>query len=120
MSAIVVDKLTKHFGDFPAVDGVSFEIPEGQLVAVLGPNGAGKTTTLEMLEGFQAPTSGTARVLGVDPHRGNRRWRARIGMVLQSTSLDAETHRPRHPDHLRRALPEPAVGRRGPRTGRPH
>jgi ABC-2 type transport system ATP-binding protein len=43
-----------------------------------------------MLEGFLAPTSGTARVLGVDPHRGDRRWRARIGLVLQSTSLDAE------------------------------
>ncbi len=90
MSAIVVDRLTKRFGDFAAVDGVSFEVPEGQLVAVLGPNGAGKTTTLEMLEGFAAPTSGTARVLGVDPRRGGRRWRARIGLVLQSTSLDAE------------------------------
>jgi ABC-2 type transport system ATP-binding protein len=90
VSAIVVDRLTKHFGDFAAVDGVSFEVPEGQLVAVLGPNGAGKTTTLEMLEGFLAPTSGTARVLDVNPHRGDRRWRARIGLVLQSTSLDAE------------------------------
>jgi ABC-2 type transport system ATP-binding protein len=90
VSAIVVDQLTKHFGDFAAVDGVTFEVPEGQLVAVLGPNGAGKTTTLEMLEGFLAPTSGTARVLDVDPHRGDRRWRARIGLVLQSTSLDAE------------------------------
>ena len=59
-------------------------------MAVLGPNGAGKTTTLEMLEGFVVPTSGTARVLDVDPHRGDRRWRARIGLVLQSTSLDAE------------------------------
>jgi ABC-2 type transport system ATP-binding protein len=90
MNAIVVDRLTKHFGDFVAVDGVSFEVPAGQLVALLGPNGAGKTTTLEMLEGFLAPTSGTARVLDVDPHRGNRRWRARIGLVLQSTSLDPE------------------------------
>jgi ABC-2 type transport system ATP-binding protein len=90
VTAIVVDRLTKHFGDFTAVDGVSFEVPDGQLVAVLGPNGAGKTTTLEMLEGFLAPTSGTARVLGVDPHRGDRRWRSRIGLVLQSTSLDAE------------------------------
>jgi ABC-2 type transport system ATP-binding protein len=90
VSVIVVDRLTKRFGDFAAVDDVSFEVPEGQLVAVLGPNGAGKTTTLEMLEGFLAPTSGTARVLGVDPHRGDRRWRARIGLVLQSTSLDAE------------------------------
>ena len=90
MSAIVADRLTKRFGDFAAVDGVSFEVAEGQLVAVLGPNWAGKTTTLEMLEGFMAPSSGTARVLDVDPHRGDRRWRARIGLVLQSTSLDAE------------------------------
>jgi ABC-2 type transport system ATP-binding protein len=90
VSAIVIDRLTKRFGDFAAVDGVSFEVPEGQLVAMLGPNGAGKTTTLEMLEGFLAPTSGTVRVLGTDPHRGGRRWRARIGLVLQSTSLDAE------------------------------
>jgi ABC-2 type transport system ATP-binding protein len=90
VSAIVVDRLTKKFGHFAAVDAVSFEVPAGQLVALLGPNGAGKTTTLEMLEGFLAPTSGTARVLDVDPHRGNRRWRAKIGLVLQSTSLDAE------------------------------
>jgi ABC-2 type transport system ATP-binding protein len=90
MSAIVVEALTKRFADFAAVDGVSFDVPEGQLVALLGPNGAGKTTTLEMLEGFLRPTSGTARVLGVDPHRGDRRWRARIGLVLQSTSLDAD------------------------------
>jgi ABC-2 type transport system ATP-binding protein len=90
VNAIVADRLTKRFGAFAAVDDVSFEIPAGQLVAVLGPNGAGKTTTLEILEGFAAPTSGTARVLGADPHRGDRRWRARIGLVLQSTSLDAE------------------------------
>jgi ABC-2 type transport system ATP-binding protein len=90
VSTIVADRLTKRFGAFAAVDDVSFEIPAGQLVAVLGPNGAGKTTTLEMLEGFAAPTSGTVRVLGADPHRGDRRWRARIGLVLQSTSLDAE------------------------------
>jgi len=90
VTAIAVEQLIKRFGSFAAVGGVSFDIPEGQLVAVLGPNGAGKTTTLEMLEGFIAPTSGTARVLGVDPLRGDRRWRARIGLVLQSTSLDAE------------------------------
>ena len=90
MSAIVIDRLTKHFGDFTAVDGVSLDVPGGQLVAVLGPNGAGKTTTLEILEGFIAPTARTVRVLGVDPRRGDRRWRARIGLVLQSTSLDAE------------------------------
>jgi ABC-2 type transport system ATP-binding protein len=90
VSAIVAEGVTKRYGDLAAVDGVSFEVPEGQLLAVLGPNGAGKTTTLEMLEGFTAPTSGTVRVLGADPHRGNRAWRARIGLVLQSTSLNAE------------------------------
>jgi ABC-2 type transport system ATP-binding protein len=90
MSAVVADRLTKRYGALAAVNDVSFEVPDGQLLAVLGPNGAGKTTTLEMLEGFTIPTSGTIRVLGADPRRGGRAWRARIGLVLQSTSLDAE------------------------------
>ena len=89
MTAVEVSHLTKRFGDLAAVDDVSFEVPDGQLLAVLGPNGAGKTTTLEILEGFAAPTGGTVRVLGADPHRAGRAWRARIGLVLQSTSLDA-------------------------------
>jgi ABC-2 type transport system ATP-binding protein len=88
VSAITAERVTKRFGGFEAVSDVSFEVPDGQFLAVLGPNGAGKTTTLEMLEGFSAPTSGTLRVLGTDPHRGSRAWRARIGLVLQSTSLD--------------------------------
>jgi ABC-2 type transport system ATP-binding protein len=90
VSAIAAEHLTKRYGELAAVDDVSFEVPAGQFVAVLGPNGAGKSTTLEMLEGFTAPTAGTIRVLGADPRRGGRRWRARIGLVLQSTSLDAE------------------------------
>jgi ABC-2 type transport system ATP-binding protein len=90
MTAVAVENLTKRFGDFAAVDGVSFEVPEGQVVAVLGPNGAGKTTTLEILEGFTSATSGTVRVLDKDPRHGGRGWRARIGLVLQSTSLDPE------------------------------
>ncbi|MBV9820258.1 MAG: ABC transporter ATP-binding protein [Solirubrobacterales bacterium] len=90
MTAVAVDNLTKRFGDFAAVENVSFEVPAGQVLAVLGPNGAGKTTTLEILEGFVAPTSGTVRVLGSDPRRGGRGWRSRIGLVLQSTSLDPE------------------------------
>jgi ABC-2 type transport system ATP-binding protein len=90
MAAIVAEQLTKRYGDLVALDRVSFEVPPGQLVAVLGPNGAGKTTTMELLEGFQAPTAGTVRVLGADPRRGDRAWRARIGLVLQSTSLDEQ------------------------------
>jgi ABC-2 type transport system ATP-binding protein len=90
MSVVVAEHLTKRYGEFAAVDDVSFEVPTGQLLAVLGPNGAGKTTTLEILEGFAAPTSGTVRVLNTEPVRAGRAWRARIGLVLQSTSLNAE------------------------------
>ena len=88
MTAIVVEHLTKRYGDLAAVDDVSFAVPDGQLLAVLGPNGAGKTTTLETLEGFLSPTSGTVSVLGANPRRGGRAWRSRIGLVLQSTSLE--------------------------------
>jgi ABC-2 type transport system ATP-binding protein len=90
VSAISVEHVTKRFGEVTAVDDVSFDVPAGQLLAMLGPNGAGKSTTIEMLEGFIAPTAGTIRVLGADPRRGGRDWRARIGLVLQSTSLDGE------------------------------
>jgi len=89
-AAITTDHLIKRYGELAAVDGLSFSVPRGQLLAVLGPNGAGKTTTLEMMEGFVAPTAGAVRVLGSDPRRGGRAWRARIGLVLQSTSLDPE------------------------------
>jgi len=88
--AITVRELTKRYGDFAAVDGISFDIPAGRLVAVLGPNGAGKTTTIEILEGFSPPTTGEVRVLGADPLRGGRSSRARVGLVLQSTSLETE------------------------------
>ncbi|MEV4262776.1 ABC transporter ATP-binding protein [Kribbella sp. NPDC049584] len=90
MSAIAVDGLTKYYGDFAAVDGIGFEVPDGQVVAVLGPNGAGKTTTLEILEGFAEATTGEVEVLGENPRRGGRAWRSRIGLVLQSTSLETE------------------------------
>jgi len=90
VSAVIVEDLVKRYGEFTAVEQVSFTAPSGQVTAVLGPNGAGKTTTIEILEGFQAPTAGTVRVLGTDPARAGRGWRARIGLVLQSTSLDAQ------------------------------
>jgi ABC-2 type transport system ATP-binding protein len=88
VSAIVVQNLVKRFGGFTAVHGISFEVGVGQVTALLGPNGAGKTTTIEILEGFQAPSAGTVRVLGTDPRKGSRAWKARIGLVLQSTSLE--------------------------------
>jgi ABC-2 type transport system ATP-binding protein len=90
MSAISVQNLVKRFGDFTAVSGISFEVAPGQVTALLGRNGAGKTTTIEILEGFQAASSGTVRVLGADPRKAGRAWRARIGLVLQTTALDAQ------------------------------
>jgi ABC-2 type transport system ATP-binding protein len=93
MSAIVVEDLVKRYDGFTAVEDVSFTAAAGEVTALLGPNGAGKTTTIEILEGFQAPTAGTVRVLGTDPRargRAGQSWRARIGLVLQSTSLDAQ------------------------------
>jgi ABC-2 type transport system ATP-binding protein len=93
VTAIEVEHLVKRFGGFTAVEDVSFTVPAGQVAAVLGPNGAGKTTTIEVLEGFLAPSRGAVRVLGTDPRRGGRAgraWRARIGLVLQSTSLDMQ------------------------------
>jgi ABC-2 type transport system ATP-binding protein len=88
--AIHIDDLRKCFGDVAAVDGVTVDIASGSIVAVLGPNGAGKTTLIEMLEGFVTPTSGTVRVLGEDPQRPSRSWRARVGIVSQATALDPQ------------------------------
>ncbi|TKK89532.1 ABC transporter ATP-binding protein [Herbidospora galbida] len=81
----VVD-LRKRYGDFTAVDGISFEVRQGEVFALLGTNGAGKTTTIEILEGYLRPSGGTARVFGHDPaERGP--FRSRIGLVLQESGL---------------------------------
>ena len=78
--------MVKAYGTFKAVDGLDLTVDKGQLVALLGPNGAGKTTTIEMLEGYRERTSGELSVLGVDPGKAGRQWRARIGIVLQTAS----------------------------------
>ena len=85
MATVIAEGLTKTYGTFPALAGVSFEIARGETFALLGPNGAGKSTTIEILEGFRDRTSGSARVLGVDPQRGGLEWKARLGIVLQSS-----------------------------------
>ncbi|HWC41411.1 MAG TPA: ABC transporter ATP-binding protein [Actinomycetota bacterium] len=90
MSAVAVEHLSRRYGGLAALEDVSFEVAAGQVVALLGPNGAGKTTTMEILEGYQAPSGGTARVLGEDPACAGRAWRARVGLVLQSTCLDPQ------------------------------
>ncbi|WP_341935615.1 ABC transporter ATP-binding protein [Microbacterium sp. LWO14-1.2] len=84
-SVIEVEDLRKSYGGFTAVDGISFDIRRGETFALLGPNGAGKSTTIEILEGYRHRTSGEVRVLGVDPQRGGLEWKARLGIVLQSS-----------------------------------
>ena len=88
-AAIAVHDLVKRYGDVEAVGGVSFEVAAGTIFGLLGRNGAGKTTTLETCVGLTRPTSGTVRVVGLDPTRRRdfRSLRKRIGVQLQTTSL---------------------------------
>jgi len=81
-----VEDLRKTYrGGAVALRGVSFGISRGETFALLGPNGAGKSTTIEILEGYRDRSGGSATVLGVDPRRGGLDWKARLGIVLQST-----------------------------------
>ena len=82
-AAVRVGGLRKQYGDVTAVGGIDVEIRRGEVFALLGPNGAGKTTTVEILEGYRHRDGGTVEVLGEDPQRAGRAWRARIGIVLQ-------------------------------------
>jgi ABC-2 type transport system ATP-binding protein len=87
---IEVQHLTKKFGDFTAVDDISFSVRSGERFAFLGPNGAGKSTTIKMLTTLLQPTSGTIRVAGNDPRRGANGVRQAIGIVFQDPSLDED------------------------------
>ena len=88
--AIVVDELRKSYGPLNAVDGVSFEVADGEVYGLLGHNGAGKSTTVEILEGHRSATSGHTSVLGLDPASAGRELRDRIGIVLQSSSVEPQ------------------------------
>jgi ABC-type multidrug transport system ATPase subunit len=90
VAAIVVRNLVKRYGDNVAVDGISFTVDQGEVVALVGPNGAGKTSTVEILEGHRSRSGGEVAVLGHDPAEGGRRFRERIGIVLQEAGMDEE------------------------------
>ena len=85
---IEVDHLVKRFGPLVAVDGISFEVQEGEIFGFLGPNGAGKTTTINILCTLTKPTSGTARLNGFDVTRQQNQVRQSLGLVFQDPSLD--------------------------------
>jgi ABC-2 type transport system ATP-binding protein len=87
-AAVEVDGLVKRFGDFTAVDDVSFAVEPGELFGFLGPNGAGKTTTISILCTLQTPTGGSARVAGYDVARQSAKVRSSIGLVFQEITLD--------------------------------
>jgi ABC-2 type transport system ATP-binding protein len=87
MNAIVVSNLTRTFGDFVAVDHVSFDVPRGEIFGFLGSNGAGKSTTIRMLCGLLKPTSGSAMVDGIDVGRDPEAVKRRIGYMSQRFSL---------------------------------
>ncbi|OQX57781.1 multidrug ABC transporter ATP-binding protein [candidate division KSB1 bacterium 4484_219] len=86
-NAIVADKLTKEFGDFTAVDQVSFTIPKGEIFGLLGPNGAGKTTTIRMLCGLLRPSTGDAKVMGYQITSQPEKIKTKIGYMSQQFSL---------------------------------
>ena len=87
MRVITVDNLRKHYRTVKAVDGISFEVHEGEIFGFLGPNGAGKTTTIEIIEGYRKPDSGSVTALGLDPRKDSYKLKERIGIMLQETSL---------------------------------
>jgi ABC-2 type transport system ATP-binding protein len=84
---VEADNLTKKFGDFTAVDRVSFRVRQGEVYGWLGPNGAGKTTTIRMLLGLLKITDGSARVLGYDPSTQTKTMQARVGYMSQLFTL---------------------------------
>ncbi len=90
MSVVEVRELHKRYDAVRAVDGLSLSIEAGEVYALLGENGAGKSTTVEILEGYRRADSGTVSVLGVDPATAGRDFRDRIGIVLQSSGIEAE------------------------------
>ncbi len=85
--AITADKLTKKFGDFTAVDQITFEVKKGEIFGFLGANGAGKTTAMRMLNGLSRPTSGQAEVAGFDVYREAEKIKRQIGYMSQKFSL---------------------------------
>ena len=85
--AIKAENITKTFGDFTAVDQISFEVTKGEIFGFLGANGAGKTTAMRMFSGLSIPTSGTATVAGFDAYKETEKIKKNIGYMSQKFSL---------------------------------
>ncbi len=105
--AIIVRGLEKKYGAVAAVAGLDLTVHRGEVFALLGPNGAGKTTTVEILEGHRQRDAGQVNVLGTDPAQPDSDWRARVGIVLQSTGEFAELRVSEVVSHFARFYPDP-------------
>jgi ABC-2 type transport system ATP-binding protein len=86
-AVIIVENLTRRFGDFIAVDHINFDVHQGEVVGYLGPNGSGKTTTIRMLLGLLEPSAGKATVLGFDAFRQSEQVRASAGYMSQKFAI---------------------------------
>ncbi|MGI5154036.1 ABC transporter ATP-binding protein [Microbispora sp. CA-102843] len=104
---IHVRRLQKRYGAAHAVENVDLDVHPGEVFALLGPNGAGKTTTVEILEGVRRRTSGDVRVLGRDPAEDRPEWRARLGIVPQSTGAYSDLTVREVVDHFAAFYPAP-------------
>jgi ABC-2 type transport system ATP-binding protein len=91
MSSIVeCEHVIKRYGDIIAVNDISLAIEEGEIFGLVGPNGAGKTTLIEMIEGLRTPDGGSVKALGLDPNRQGDELREKIGVLLQTTSIQPD------------------------------
>src|ERR1700739_3835232 len=102
---IHIEDLWKKFGRFPALRGLSFDVPEGSAFAMIGANGAGKTTTIKVLMNILEPTHGTATVLGVASSRLSERELAQIGYVSENQRMPARLTVAEYTAYLRRFYP---------------
>ncbi len=91
MISIEVSNLKKHYGNLKAVDGISFQVSQGEVFGLLGPNGAGKTTTIEILEGLREKDEGDIKVLGCDPWKDGYELHKKIGVIPQEFNFFEKT-----------------------------
>src|ERR1700726_5130903 len=110
---IEVDNLTKKYGNFTAVNGISFKTEPGEIMGFLGPNGAGKTTTMRMLTGFMPATSGTARIAGFDVFDDSLEVRRHIGYLPENPPVYPDMTVETYLDFVARIKNVPAERRPG-------
>ena len=106
--AVSISSLTKSYGSKQVLRGLDLQVPTGGVLALLGPNGAGKTTTVEILQGLRRRDGGSVTVLGEDPQRSSRAWRARIGVVSQASTDMGDLTVNEAVSHVARFYTEPA------------